>query len=865
MTISPFGKHLHNQIIVPLVVASLVVGVVATLVAWILLDQVITGWIDETAAATSASVAARFDDKSAEMQQAIKLVAENPRFVDAVQSGDVMAISAQLVGISQALDAPNLGYEKTKTSNLMLLDDTGRVIASTGGLGISPGGAPLGSGDRNWISLAMSHPLVVELNGNDTLTALEPVKGFEQRVYTLAYSQIIDDAFIADFRMGAQAGLALYDEDFLPIAVDIPKNLGGTSMAAALKSPSTSVLEALEAVRQNPDVAATSKLVLSGTEYRVVAKQMFFENDPTHSGAYLVTVLGAGVAEQTRVATRNLIMLWSVVAVAVLLGLNGWVARRVSGPLAALSQSVALVAEGDYSTKVTFGGFTEISQLSENFNRMTDSLRDRSESLTKKVLELATLYEMSRALGSTFDIDVLLDSVLDSAMRIFNVEIGYVTLRDQETGELHVSAWRGGGGSRVDEAAVRASMSEWVIREGRPLIFNPPREGEEDRIDTLSGALAALCVPLISSEGTLGAITVGSRDANQRFTSDDVRLLATIANHVTIAIGNIELFSSLQEAYLATVRALATAVDAKDPYTRGHSDRVARFALIIADSMSVSVEQRIALEMAAYLHDIGKIGISEDILHKPGKLTDEEMAQMRHHPLIGANIVRPVAFPWPIAPIVRHHHEHYDGAGYPAGLKGEEIPLLARVLTVADAFEAMTSDRPYRRGRSEQDAILELRRCSGSHFDPRVIEAFIHVLERDAVDEQPAMDAEDDDTGGDEKRAVFVAVADGMVSSFRRLGGPRLAANLERDLNQAFAEQDLHFAIAAGHFNITGDGGLSERQQIDDMRRAMVVITVAMEHTSGTSLVEHFYTETVDGLPERMGALARKMLLLDAV
>ncbi|MDO9557957.1 MAG: HD domain-containing protein [Coriobacteriia bacterium] len=865
MRLNPFGKHLHNQIVVPLVVASLVVAVVATVVAWVLLDQIINGWIDETATATSAGVVVRFDDRIAEMQQAVRLVAENPRFVEAVQSGDPMAISAQLVGINQALDAPDTGYKRVGTGNLMLLDETGRVVASTGGLSIAPDDTPLGSEDSNWVSLTMSHPLMIRLQGKDTLTVFEPVKGPEQRVYALVYSQIMDDSFVAEFGVGTRAGLCLYDADLSPIGIEIPGELGGESLVAELKSPTGSVMEALEAARQDVDAAVTRKFIFEGVEYRVVATQILFESDPTRSAAYLVTVLGTGVAEQTRVATRNLIMLWSVVAVAVLLGLNWWVARRVSDPLTALSDSVARVADGDFSTKVTFEGSNEVSELSENFNRMTDSLRDRSENLTKKVLELATLYEMSRALGSTLDLDVLLDSVLDSAMRIFNVEIGYVTLRDRETGELSVRTRRGGSASHADEIAVRTSMSEWVIREGRPLIFNPPRGGEENRIDTLSGALAALCVPLISNEGTLGAITVGSRDATQRFTSDDVRLLSTIANHVTIAIGNIDLFSSLQEAYLATVRALATAVDAKDTYTRGHSDGVAKFALVIAESMGLSAEQHIALKMAAYLHDIGKIGISEEILLKPGKLTDEEMAQMRHHPLIGANILRPVAFPWPIAPIVRHHHEHYDGSGYPAGLKGEEIPMLARLLTVADAFEAMVSDRPYRRGRSQEDAILELRRCSGSHFDPRVVDAFIRVLEHAAIDERPGREDLGDDEGGDERRAVFVAVADGMVLSFRRLGGPRLAANLERDLNLAFTDKQMPFTIVAGHLSITGGGSVAAPEQLDDMRRAMGVITAAMERTSGASLVEHFYTETVDALPERMRSFAQRMCLLDVV
>ncbi|MRR12137.1 HD domain-containing protein, partial [bacterium] len=489
--------------------------------------------------------------------------------------------------------------------------------------------------------------------------------------------------------------------------------------------------------------------------------------------------------------------MWSILAVVALMGLGYYVARSVSTPLELLSSSAAQVAEGDFGAKVEITGSNEVSDLARNFNRMTDSLRERSESLTKKVLELATLYEMSRSLGSTLELETLLDSVLDSALRIFDVEIGYITMIDQDSGKLEVLAWKGTDLSRAADATVRSSMSEWVIREGRPLIFNPQTEQEGPQGDGMSGALAALCVPLTASEGTIGSITVGSRNPDQRFSSDDVRLLATIANHVTIAVGNIGLFSSVQEAYLATVRALAAAVDAKDPYTRGHSDGVAAYALRIGEAMRFSAEQMVALEMAAYLHDIGKIGISEDILLKPGKLSDAEMSQMRHHPLIGANILKPVAFPWPIAPIVRHHHEHFNGEGYPAGLKTEEIPILARVLTVADAFEAMVADRPYRRGRSQQEAILELRRCSGTQFDPRVVDAFIDVLESD--DFAMEVDSDDEeDVGPDEAQAVYIAVADAMFASFRRLGGPRLANNLERTVNDALRAEDIPLLVQAG-------------------------------------------------------------------
>jgi len=268
--------------------------------------------------------------------------------------------------------------------------------------------------------------------------------------------------------------------------------------------------------------------------------------------------------------------------------------------------------------------------------------------------------------------------------------------------------------------------------------------------------------------------------------------------------------------------------------------------------MNCSTKDMQCLEIAGILHDVGKIAVPDNILLKPGKLSDEEMGQMRHHPLIGANILKPIAFPWPIAPVVRHHHEHFDGRGYPAGLRGEEIPLLARVLTVADAYEAMVSDRPYRRGRSDEDAVLELRRCSGTHFDPRVVDAFIRALDDSATATQHVIRPPAEELGPEEARAVFVAVCDGMFTSFRRLGGPRLASNLEQDINTRFTVEGLPFTLAAGHLVIDDDGDLSDPVSLEHMRRAMEAVASFIERTSGASLVGHFYVEAVEALPERM-------------
>jgi putative nucleotidyltransferase with HDIG domain len=357
-------------------------------------------------------------------------------------------------------------------------------------------------------------------------------------------------------------------------------------------------------------------------------------------------------------------------------------------------------------------------------------------------------------------------------------------------------------------------------------------------------------------------VAVGTHDREHRFSADDVRLLSTIANHVTIAVGNIELFSSLQDAYLATVRSLAAAVDAKDPYTRGHSDRVADYARAIAERLGLAGEQCTALEMAAYLHDIGKIGISEEILRKPGALGDEEMAVMRHHPLIGASILRPVAFPWPIAPVVRHHHERYDGTGYPAGLAGEEIPMLARILTVADAYEAMTSDRPYRAGRTASEAVGELKRCASLQFDPRAVEALIDEIaaRSDAASERTLASAGlSDEVEPEEVRAIFVAIADGMMLSYRRLGGPRLASNLETEMNEWLADQSLPFSLEGGHMTGDWSRGGGAPVQLETMRRVVAHLATQMGATAGASLVDHFHEEAVEGLSERMRVLAETL------
>ncbi|MBR3697336.1 MAG: HD-GYP domain-containing protein [Clostridia bacterium] len=182
-------------------------------------------------------------------------------------------------------------------------------------------------------------------------------------------------------------------------------------------------------------------------------------------------------------------------------------------------------------------------------------------------------------------------------------------------------------------------------------------------------------------------------------------------------------------AYLESIETLLYAVEAKDSYTRGHSDRVSEYSVLIGKYLSLSEEELNILRIGGIFHDIGKIGISDQILKKKGKLTDEEYLEIKNHPNIGKNILSNSTIFKDIIPIVLHHHERFDGTGYPSNLKGEEIPYLARITSIADSFDAMTSNRPYRTVLSLEQARSEIEKNSGTQFDPKIVKVFLEVLD----------------------------------------------------------------------------------------------------------------------------------------
>ncbi len=279
----------------------------------------------------------------------------------------------------------------------------------------------------------------------------------------------------------------------------------------------------------------------------------------------------------------------------------------------------------------------------------------------------------------------------------------------------------------------------------RSIVINLPSSGElQDRFPALQQAVV---VPLSDGQKLFGWLGAINHQSGGEFGSPEASLLGSVSAILAIHTSNTELYRAQADFLRNVVRALTSAIDAKDPYTCGHSDRVARVAVALADELGCDQNQRDTVYLSGLLHDIGKIGIDDSVLRKTSRLTDAEFEHIKLHTEIGHRILADLEQLGDVLPVVRHHHEAWNGGGYPLGLAGEQIPLIARIVAVADAFDAMSSDRPYRKGMADDRLDEVLRKGSGTQWDPRVIDAFFRIsnrirdLIRREPDAEPVADA----------------------------------------------------------------------------------------------------------------------------
>ncbi len=239
-----------------------------------------------------------------------------------------------------------------------------------------------------------------------------------------------------------------------------------------------------------------------------------------------------------------------------------------------------------------------------------------------------------------------------------------------------------------------------------------------------------ISIPLAIKEQVVGVLNLSNKKTRQPFTDEEAAFLKGLTTEASFAIQNVRLYEQIQESYLRTISALAFALDARDAYTREHSENVTKYAVAIAQEMNLRPSEIERIRRAGLLHDIGKIGIRDGVLLKPGKLTEEEYTDIKAHPAKGEAIVSALPFLKEEAKLIRHHHERYDGKGYPDGISGTAIEKGARILAVADSFDAMRENRVYRKALELNLVCDELKKNSGKQFDPEVTEALLRILEK---------------------------------------------------------------------------------------------------------------------------------------
>jgi putative nucleotidyltransferase with HDIG domain len=359
--------------------------------------------------------------------------------------------------------------------------------------------------------------------------------------------------------------------------------------------------------------------------------------------------------------------------------------------------------------------------------------------IEEKVERLVLLSQLSQILNSTLNYREIRRRAMEATTRLMKAEAGSLLLVDEEKGQLHFEVVLGDKEEDIKTISLNfgEGIAGWVAQHGQPLIVNSPEKdrrffkGVDEKTEFKTRNI--ICVPVKVKEKIVGVLEAVNKQGGGRFDQEHLSLFTSLADQAAIALDNSRLYRELEEMFFQTADSLADAIEQRDPYTGGHTQRVTLYSQAIAKYLQLNPLERKWLKIASVLHDIGKIGIEDKILKKPARLNLDEFDLIKHHSDIGAKIIEHIRQLKEIIPGVKYHHEQLDGKGYPDGLKGEEIPLIAKIVAVADTYDAMTTDRPYRKAMEKEVAIEELKRCSGTQLDQRVVEAFIQAHEKGEI------------------------------------------------------------------------------------------------------------------------------------
>ncbi|MBC7643689.1 MAG: GAF domain-containing protein [Thermoleophilia bacterium] len=410
----------------------------------------------------------------------------------------------------------------------------------------------------------------------------------------------------------------------------------------------------------------------------------------------------------------------------------GFSGRVIAQPIHDATGLIGVVIVDSDDSQLNERETSLLSVLSKQVSLTLERIR-MSHSITKRSRHLACTPKLARNLAGERD----LAEVARITARELHEGFGYgrvsIALRD-DNGELRISA-SSGMLAQSSIAVTCTNTMRAALDAARPYVScaGETRIGRIDDPNAPAGCRSQLVVPIIGADHqAIGVIAVYERDP-ESLGEDDLHMLETIADQLTGTIEQAQLIETLERSYFKTVEALSVALEAKDAYTLDHARSITELSAEVGRRMGMDDNEIRDLKLGALLHDIGKIGVPEEILGKQGPLTDDEFEIMKEHTIIGEQIIAPIEFLEGVRPLVLHEHERWDGRGYPHQLAGEDIPLGARIIFVCDAWHAMVSDRPYRASLGNDVAMAELKECAGTQFDPRVVDVFTEVIESGAA------------------------------------------------------------------------------------------------------------------------------------
>jgi len=376
----------------------------------------------------------------------------------------------------------------------------------------------------------------------------------------------------------------------------------------------------------------------------------------------------------------------------------------------------------------------DVSDVTHKLTAVEQELILTVQELTDTYEEISAIHRFSETLGAEIKTEVLCDKIASEVRDTLEVSTVSIMLLDMESGDLITTAYQ--GHSSDESRAYRLKPGQglpWhVINTRKSLIVCDVRM-HPAHISSPHTTTSLMAAPLFTKDKILGVIVASDKLNKSEFFSNELKLLTTIANQASIAIENSNLYANLENLFVGIVRSFAAALDAKSAWTAGHSERVTTYSVAIGEELGVEKAFLEDIRNCGLLHDVGKIGIPERILDKREGITTNEYSTIRQHTLKGAQILEHIDTFKTIIPGIKHHHERWDGLGSPEGLKGDTIPLIARILAVADSYDAITSNRPYRKKRDKKEAVEEIKRCSGSQFDPRIVHAFLNAVDKQLI------------------------------------------------------------------------------------------------------------------------------------